>query len=54
MDNNKKKKEKTIIKTIALPESTYLKLKEKAKKDFRNETAEIRFIITNYLEKSNI
>lgn len=44
------KKEKTIIKTIALPESIYLKLKAEAKKDFRNETAEIRLILTKYLE----
>lgn len=43
-------KEKTIVKTIALPESIYLKLKKQAEKDCRNETAEIRFIIIKYLE----
>lgn len=49
-ENLKNTKEKTIIKTIALPESLYKKLKIEAKKDLRNETAEIRYIIAKYLE----
>ncbi len=44
-------KEKTIIKTIALPESIYKRLQIEAEKDFRNETAEIRYIITKYLNE---
>ena len=44
-------KEKTIIKSIALPESVYLRLKCEAEKDLRNETAEIRYIITKYLNE---
>lgn len=44
-------KEKTIIKSIALPESVYKKLQLEAEKDLRNETAEIRYIITKYLNE---
>jgi len=44
-------KEKIIIKTIALPESLYLRVCEAAQKECRNITAEIRYIITQYFKE---
>lgn len=47
-------KEKIIIKTIALPESLYLRVCEEAQKECRNITAEIRYIITRYFKEEGV